>query len=65
MVSFTLRVLYPLGKPPVSIGEEAVWAREPVWTLLCKEKSFGPDKKNGYFIKSECHFYYTIKYKKT
>jgi hypothetical protein len=32
--------LYPRGKdPPVPIGEEAVWAPEPVWTQRLEEKS--------------------------
>jgi hypothetical protein len=32
--------LYPPGKgPPVPIGQEAVWAPEPVWTQRLEEKS--------------------------
>jgi hypothetical protein len=38
MVSFTLLPLNPTeNEPPVSIGYEAVWAPEPVWTV-CKDK---------------------------
>jgi hypothetical protein len=33
--------LLPPGKgPPVSIGQEAGWALEPVWTQRIEEKSF-------------------------
>jgi hypothetical protein len=33
----------PLGKgPPVSIGQEAGWAPEPVWTQRTEEKSYAP-----------------------
>jgi hypothetical protein len=32
VVSFTPRPLYPQGEFPVSIGQEAGWASEPVWT---------------------------------
>jgi len=35
--------LLPPGKrPPVSIGQEAGWAPEPVWTQRLEEKSFAP-----------------------
>jgi hypothetical protein len=35
--------LYPSNKgPPVSIGQESVWAPEPVWTQGLEEKSFAP-----------------------
>jgi hypothetical protein len=35
--------LYPRGKdPPVSIGQKAEWAPEPVWTQRLEEKSSAP-----------------------
>jgi hypothetical protein len=39
MASFTPRPLQPKEKePPVSIGQEAGWALELVWTLCSTEK---------------------------
>jgi hypothetical protein len=35
--------LYPQGKDPVPIVQEARWAPEPVWTQRLEEKSFTPD----------------------
>jgi hypothetical protein len=32
--------LYPRGKDPVPIVQEAGWAPEPVWTQMLEEKSF-------------------------
>jgi hypothetical protein len=34
--------LYPRGKDPVPIAQEAGWASEPVWTQRLEEKSFTP-----------------------
>jgi hypothetical protein len=43
LVSFTPLPLYSPGKePPVSIGQEAGWAPQPVWTLWTKGKSLAP-----------------------
>jgi hypothetical protein len=36
------RALPPGKGPPVSIGQEAGWAPEPVWTQRLDEKSFAP-----------------------
>jgi hypothetical protein len=32
--------LYPRERIPVPIGQEAVWAPEPVWTQRLEENSF-------------------------
>jgi hypothetical protein len=42
VVSFTLWLLYPVGKePPAPTGKEAGWGLEPVWLRWRREKS-GP-----------------------
>jgi hypothetical protein len=40
VVSFKSQSFYPLEKePPISIGQEAGWAPEPIWMLWSREKS--------------------------
>jgi len=42
VVNYTLRPLFPGVRIPVSIGYEAVWAPQLIWTFWRGEKSLAP-----------------------